>query len=290
MIMDILFNSILKNAKLGKIITSKHNEVDLLYYIIKASKKKRSKLFQDASRKIDLSFLDERYIVKVDTSFGIQYSLTYLGIVHCLEKKYKMPYEKQLLNLLNMFQSEITQLAQMRTLIDKEILASLSLLLMSSISKTSSISLKSQYNQEIYTQYLKDLILILKKYGVISEKYQLPSPSRNESKSSALMARVNQLPIKTNHLYVNIKSELLHYFEIETLNGIAIKKLLQLFHLIFVKINIDKINVDTFYSELSDLSMKYSLKVTNRTINNENSYEILKNLKKYLEYDILLKK
>ena len=289
-ILNDLFNNLLNSLKTNRLISDVNDKNLILYSILCATKKKRSKIFHDSSLKLNPSKIDNEHIIELEKDGEKQYAISYKGITHILNSKYNIKFEEQFYELINNYESELKTLTKHKPFVDKEILASLSLILLSSISESSAIRLNSTNNQETFEKLLDEIIIILKQHDIIHQDYQLKRLLRKESKSSALMARLDMLPIKTNHSYKYIKTESGYYFDLVKNDGINEKTLNIILDLIFNKYNPYKYDNVEFYNRLFDLYMNYSFKFLDRTINNDVSYLLIRKIKSYLETGIYLKK
>ncbi|MHA1267808.1 MAG: hypothetical protein ACTSRS_21425 [Candidatus Helarchaeota archaeon] len=278
----------------NKIITNDFEPQDIIFNIINSSKKKKSKIFLDSALLMDSNAIEsmiknnEVQIIKkknVD-----HYSLTYKGISRCIEDTYNLDYHEQYHNLLEQLDSDFVNISKQKPMNDKEILSSISLLLLSSLSEVSAIRLKSTVNQTLFNNFLDEIMVILKKYGIINDRYKLPKPSRKESASSALMARIDRLPIITKHLYTILpKPDSGYFFNVVKNHEIDENSVKFLLNQIFHKLNPNEIDADTLKNELFEISTKYNLKFIDRDVDSRKSYTIMKIINKYLDLDIYMK-
>ncbi|MHA1303463.1 MAG: hypothetical protein ACTSPI_07160 [Candidatus Heimdallarchaeaceae archaeon] len=277
----------------NKIITTKFEPQDIIFNIINSSKKKKSKIFFDSALLMDPNvierLIENNEVQTIKKKNGDYYSLTYKGISKCIEDRYRLDYQRQYQNLLEQLDKDFINISKQKPMNDKEKLSSLSLLLLNSVSEASAIRLKSTTNQTVLNNFLKELIVILKKYKIISEKYKLPNPSRNESASSALMARLDRLPIITNHLYTNIKTDSGYYYNVVKNNKIDENSIKFLLHQIFKQYNPHDIDTNKLKNELFEISNKYNLKFIDREVNSRISYTMMKIINNYLDLDIYIK-
>lgn len=287
-IMNILFKNVISASIKNKIISNDFEPNEIIFNILRATNKKRAKIFHESAIKINYNVIEKENIIQITKNNMIYYTLSFKGIIYCIKNRYNIDYEKQFFQMLSYFEEELTSITKPKPLTDKEKLASFSIILINSISPNTAIKLNNKTNQEIFENFLQELISILIKFNIINSEFILTQPSRNESKSSALMARLDKLPIKTNNIYKNLKSDSGYYFDFEKNNDIDSQKLNFILDLIFHNFNLHIQNIDELYNLLFDLSMKYNLKFLERQVDNRKTYEILKQLKNYLELDIFL--
>lgn len=287
-ILDKLFKKMLSSLSRNKLISDVDYKNMIFYSIFKATNKKRSKIFYESALKFIPTNIPSTHLIEIDKDGEKHYALSYKGISNVLENKYSIDKSEQFNDVLDYYESELKALTEPKPLVDKEIVAALSLIILSSVSNESAIRLNSSANQNLFERFLLDIIPILKEYKMIKQNYKLKTPSRGESKASALMARLDMLPIKTMHKYKNIRTESGYYFDLIKNDKLQTEELKALFRLIFKNYDPYEKNNDELYSRLFHMSISYNLKFLDRTVNNDMSYEIIKKMKSYLDLDIFL--
>jgi len=282
---DLLIKSIVKN----KIIKKDYDEKKILFNIYNLTKNRKSQIFSSSSKylndEISNYLLNKRYVQKISNIGNEKYSLTFNGIAYCINLKYKKSFEEQFLNFLDLSDLEFTRVIDPSPLNWKEKIATVTLLLMACTSENSALRLNNVSNKETLEEVFLKVINCFKKHKLIIDKAILKSPSRGESRSSALMSRLNALPRKTNHIYKYITKESGYYLDIQKNGDIDNKKLNFLLKKIFEKYYDNK-NYNMIKDELIDINQKYYTRFLNRNINQKLIYNIIKNFSSFFEREI----
>lgn len=261
---------------------------NILFEIYSMNRNNMSKVFSDGAAWVDPEFvnplLEEGIIQRVASADSEKYALTFKGIAHCIELKYGASLEEQFLNFLELSDRKFAT-ANRTKLQWREKLAGLSLILMGSTSESSAIRLSNEVNKTVLTDVFEKTLACLKKFGIVEKDAKLPSTHRGESPVSALMSRLNALPRKTNHYYMNIEKESGYFFDIEKNGAVDEKKLSFLLRRIFEHYdsNCDYAELER---ELSEISQSYSPRFLARSTNSTAALNILKGLKDFMDEEI----
>ena len=269
-------------------VIKKYRSDGIIYDMINITKNNRSNILIDISINLndDISYkLKELGLIQLITVQGInKWTLTLKGIAHNIMFRDNIDYEEQYKILLNCFDDKF-EIDAKKQLDWKEKLATLTLILMASTSEKSVIVLDNPSNREIFEDMLNDSLSCLIKHGVIKENSKLPR-TRGEPPATLLMrSRINDLPTKTNHVYVNMGGGDGYYHDIEYMGQLDENKLYFLLKLVFDEYNPD-INYKSLKNELISLSEKYSPQMLSRNIDSRVLYEILNKIEVFFNVEI----
>jgi len=273
----------------NKIIKQNYDENKIIFIAYNLTKNKKSQIFSSGSYylndEVSNYLINKRHVQKISDVGQDKYSLTFNGIAYCIKLKYKKSLEEQFLNFLDLSDLEFTSVIDRSPLNWKEKIASTTLLLMVCTSENSAIRLNNISNKETLEEVFLKVIDCFKKNRLITAKAMLRSPSRGESRSSALMSRLNALPRKTDHIYKNIIKDSGYYLDIQKNNEIDNKKMNFLLKKIFEKHYPHK-NYDAIKEELIEINQTYYTRFLNRQVNQKLVYNIIKTLTSFFEREI----
>jgi hypothetical protein len=211
--------------------------------------------------------------------------LTFKGIAQCIKERYGKSLEEQFLNFLDQVDQKFDTTEQTQFLWNEK-LASLSLILLASTSPSSAISLCNEANKTSLAEVFQEVLVCLKKFGVVEQEEKLRTVSRGESRASALMSRLLTLARKTNHYYRYVGKGSQYYFEIEKEGDVDIKKLDFVLGKIFEKYD-PRVNYRMMYQELARISQQNYPRFLSRSVNANIVLSVLRKLKSFLNEGIL---
>jgi len=286
----MLFDRLIFAFKRFKKIKSGIDPLNLLFEISSMKRNNISKIFAESATLIDPEavhlLLEQGFIQPVLTEDIEKYALTFKGIAYCINLRYEKTLEEQYNRFLELLDRKFAALDYSQ-LQPKEKVASLSLILLASISEASAIFLTNKSNKAVLTEVFEKTLNCLKKFGVVGKNETvLRTVSRGESPVSALMSRLDKLPRKTNHYFRYTGKGSGYFFDIEENGDVNEKKLFFLLRRIYERYDLD-VDYTKMYKELAEISQLYSSRFLGRTTNPVISISILEKLKKFLEEEIL---
>lgn len=276
--------------KQSKKIKGENVPSDIIFRIYNMTKNNMSKMFSQSSTwvssEVANTLLKQGIIQRVISEDTEKYALTFKGIAQCIQVKYGKSLDEQFLEFLELSDQKFSATEQTR-LGWKEKLASLSLILMISISDSSAIRLKSDANKAVLSEVFDKSLACLKKFGIVKKKQNLKKVSRGEDPVSAVMSRLNDLPRKTNHYYklAGFGKESGYFFDIEKDGDIDEKKLFFLLGLILEHYN-PRCDYAEMSGELSEISQRYYPRFLARSTNPNVAFSIIKRLKEFMDTEI----
>lgn len=249
----------------------------------------KSKKFRDSAIYVAAGIankLQEQGLVqKVVTEEGEKYALTFRGIARCVEIKYDKRLDEQFTEFLQLADQKFNTVEQTALQWDEKV-ATLSLILLASISPSSAIRLNTETNKKVLAEVFQKSLTCLKRYCLVDKEVEFRTVSRGESKASALMSRLDTLARKTNLYYKYIGKGSEYFFDIERNGSIDEKRLLFLLGRIFGHFN-PSCNYEEMYKELADISQLYYPRFHARHAEPSLVLGILKSLKDFMRDGIL---
>jgi hypothetical protein len=249
----------------------------------------KSKKFAESSSwlapEIANALLEQGIIQRVGTGDDEKYALTFKGIARCIQIKYGKTLEEQFLNFLELSDRKFNTVEQTKLLWNEK-LASMSLILLASISPSSAIRLNNEGNKAVLTEVFQKVLTCMKGFGMIEKEQELKTVDRGESPVSALMSRLNTLARKTNNYYKFIGKGSEYYMDIEKNGGVDEKRLFFLLRRIFEQYD-STCNYEEMYKELVAISQLYYPRFLSRTVNPTVVLTILQKLKDFVDREVL---
>lgn len=284
-----LFEELVIFVEQSKRMKRESMDSNLLFDIYNMTGPNRSEVFSKSATWVNPehvdSLVEQGIIQRVASEDPEKYALTFKGIALSIKIKYGKNLEEQFLKFLQLSDKKFTT-AEQTQLNWSEKLASLSLILVASISDSAAIRLNNEANKTVLNEVFEKTLGSLKKFGVVKREEKFKTYSRGEHPVSALMSRLNTLAQKTNHYYKNLSQESGYFFDIEKDGAIDERKLFFLLRRIFGYWD-PNCDYGEMYRESAEISRIYSPRFLARSTNPTVSLSILKKLKDFMDKEIL---
>ena len=284
-----LFDALIDTMEQSKRIKRENVSSRLIFEIYGMTENTKSKKFRDSAiyiaPEVANVLLEQGLVQKIVSEEGEKYALTFRGIARCIEMKYDKRLDRQFAEFLELADERFNTVEQ-TNLQWNEKLATLSLVLLASASPSSAIRLNSETNKKVLAEVFQRTLTCLKKYGLVKMEEKLRTVNRGESPASALMSRLDTLARKTNYYYKYIGKGSEYYFDIERNGNIDEKRFSFLLGRAFGHFD-PRCNYKEMYRELAEISQLYYPRFYSRTVNPTLVLGILKNLKDFMQDQIL---
>ena len=282
-----LYNNLIYEVEKSSVI-KKYNPSSIINELIIVTKNNRSNIFTNISMYLssDISqkLLDLELIQGISVQGIKKWTITLKGLAYNIAIQEQISFNEQYFVLLKYFDSKFN-LESDKKFDWKEKLVTLSLILMVSTSQASAIVLDNSSNRELFEEMLEKTLSCLNRYKINDEKKKLPK-SRGEPPATLIMrSRINDLPAKTNHVYVNLGSGGGYYLDIEQDKALDKEKMWFLLNLVFEQYDMS-IKYDELKDELIHISEQYSPQMLTRNVDSRILFDILNKLDEYFNIEI----
>jgi hypothetical protein len=269
-------------------VIKKYDPTSIISELHFVNNNNRTSIFTNISINLTADISNKLQIQELIQSVSVQgikkWTFTLKGLAYIISNQELITFADQYSNLLKNFDDKFN--FKSNTKLDwKEKLATLSLLVMASTSKNSSIKLDNSSNRDIFEKILTKTLDCLKHHKIVDKKRKLPK-SRGEPPSTLFMrSRINDLPAKTNDVYVNLGKGKGYYLDIEQELELNKEKMWFLLNLVFEPYNA-AINYDDLKNELITISEQYSTQMLTRNVDSGILFDTLNKIDEYFNIEI----
>ena len=281
-----LYDNFIYDVK--KSVIKKYDPTSIISELHFINNNNRSSIFTNISTTLSDSIsrnLQDHELIQSISVQGIKkWTLTLKGLAYNISNQESTTFVDQYSSLIKNFDDKFN-FKSITKLDWKEKLATLSLLVMASTSKNSAIKLDNSSNRDIFEEILTKTLDCLKQHKIIDKKRKLPK-SRGEPPSTLFMrSRINDLPAKTNDVYVNLGKGKGYYLDIEQELELNKEKMWFLLNLVFEPYNA-AINYDDLKNELITISEQYSTQMLTRNVDSGILFDTLNKIDEYFNIEI----